>query len=212
MNSLLTWEKRLWSQGITLFAGIDEAGRGPIAGPVVAAAVMFPKETYIPGVKDSKILSPAARLKLVPVIKQQALAYSIGVVDERAIDEVNILQATCHAMQSAVSSLHLLPQHILVDGNRTIPGIDIDQTTIVGGDNLSFTIAAASILAKVARDTMMVKFHEQYPVYGFEKHKGYPTRQHIEAIRIHGFCPIHRRSFHIKALEEIPIRESQKAP
>ncbi|MEE4312551.1 MAG: ribonuclease HII [candidate division KSB1 bacterium] len=208
MDSLLTWEKRLWSQGITLFAGIDEAGRGPIAGPVVAAAVIFPKETYIPGVKDSKILSPAARAKLYPIIKQHALAHSIGVVDECEIDELNILQATYRAMKKAVKSLRVSPQHILVDGNRAIPGLHIDQTTIVGGDNRSFTIAAASILAKVTRDAMMVKFHEQYPVYGFEKHKGYPTRQHIEAIRIHGFCPIHRRSFHVRALEEFPVTDS----
>ncbi len=180
-------------------AGIDEAGRGPLAGPVVAAAVIFQEGTFIPGVDDSKKLTPRARAGLFDLIMSRALAVGIGSVDNTVIDEINILNATFLAMDRAVGSLGLRPGHLIVDGNLFRPGAaasGIPFSTVIGGDGECFSIAAASILAKVTRDRLMEEFEEVYPGYGFARHKGYGTADHRAAIFRLGFCPIHRRSFH----------------
>lgn len=200
---MLSLEQELWHQGYTFVAGVDESGRGPLAGPVVAAAVIFPQhatETW--GIRDSKELNPEQRAELVPIIKQQALACGIGVVDHVEIDRLNILQATFKAMQLAVQQLTQVPEFALVDGNG-LPSFSIPSRAVIKGDSLSLSIAAASILAKETRDALMLEWHRTYPDYGFDAHKGYATPQHIEAIRAQGFCPIHRRSFRIKELEHL---------
>ena len=196
MNSrdLLHFERALWAQGVLRVAGIDEAGRGPLAGPVVAAAVIFPPELIIPGVDDSKVLSPAQREELYPAILEGALAVGIGSADHEEIDRVNILQSTYRAMHRAVAALDIPPQHLLIDGNR-FDGLHIPFTAVVDGDARSFAIAAASIVAKVMRDRMMVMYDGLYPGYAFARHKGYGTAYHREMIRRLGPCPIHRRSF-----------------
>ena len=174
--------------------GVDEAGRGPLAGPVCAAAVILPPELELPGLNDSKRLTDARRRALYDQIVAQALAYGIAMVSETVIDEINILQATFQAMRQAVAQLSLTPALVLVDGNRD-PGLDLPTQTVVGGDGKSANIAAASILAKVTRDRYMEALAEQYPDYGFEVHKGYGTRRHYEAILSHGVTPVHRKSF-----------------
>lgn len=174
--------------------GIDEAGRGPLAGPVVAGAVILPKGKRILYINDSKKLSEKKRNELYGVIKEEALSYGIGIVSPERIDEINILQATYEAMRQAVSQLNVLPD-ILLNDAVTIPGIDVRQIPIVKGDAKSLTIASASILAKVTRDRMMIKYDSLYPEYGFAKHKGYGTKMHIEAIKEYGACPIHRKTF-----------------
>jgi ribonuclease HII len=196
MNSKVTtrFEEMLWRQGIERVAGIDEAGRGPLAGPVVAAAVVFPIGSFVEGVDDSKKLSPARREELFRRICDEALSVGIGIVDHDAIDTMNILQATYEAMHRAVARLTVCPDHLLVDGNR-FAGRGIPFTTIVGGDGFCHAIAAASIVAKVTRDRVMVEQDALYPEYGFARHKGYGTVQHRAAIARHGLCPIHRRSF-----------------
>ena len=181
-------------QGYTAVCGVDEAGRGPLAGPVCAAAVILPAGLVIEGVNDSKKLSEKKREELFPVICEKALAYGIGWADEREIDEINILQATYRAMKRAVESLPLTADYALIDGNR-MPPLAIPGTTIVKGDALSMSIAAASILAKVSRDRCMCALAETYPQYGFEKHKGYGTKAHYEALRACGPSPVHRRTF-----------------
>ena len=183
-----------------LVAGIDEAGRGPLAGPVVAAAVVFGPGTVIPGVDDSKKLTPAARARLMDRITQSALAFAVGSVDSTVIDRINILNAAFLAMDRAVGALGLRPGHLIIDGNLFRPGeasSGIPYTTVVGGDGSCFSIAAASIVAKVTRDRMMEDFDRLYPGYGFAQHKGYGTFEHREAMRRLGVCPIHRRSFHV---------------
>ncbi|HTY60611.1 MAG TPA: ribonuclease HII [Bacteroidota bacterium] len=183
-----------------LVAGIDEAGRGPLAGPVVAAAVVFGPGTVIPGVDDSKKLTPLARARLMDRITQSALAFAVGSVDSTVIDEINILNAAFLAMDRAVGALGLRPGHLIIDGNLFRPGeasSGIPYTTVVGGDGSCFSIAAASIVAKVTRDRMMEDFDRLYPGYGFAQHKGYGTFEHREAMRRLGVCPIHRRSFHV---------------
>jgi ribonuclease HII len=205
---MLCHERELWSKGVTYIAGVDEAGRGPLAGPVVAAAVIFPRDFFLSDVDDSKELSSSQRESLYHDIISGALAIGVGSVDHITIDEINILQATFRAMHKALAQLSIAPQHLLVDGNRfeiSDPFDDnrtphtnrseIPYTTIVDGDALSFSIAAASIVAKVTRDRMMEDFDEMYPGYGFAKHKGYATVEHREAIRKLGYCDIHRRSF-----------------
>ena len=196
MKDLAT-ERLYWQRGIEHLAGVDEAGRGPLAGPVVAAAVIFPKDVFIDGVDDSKKLSEKKRNTLFVLIKQQALSIGIGVVQHEVIDRINIYQASILAMRKALDDLSLQPQFAAVDGNSfkhdTLP-----YENIIDGDAKVFTIAAASIVAKVTRDHMMSEYHELYPVYGFAKHKGYGTKEHREAIRQHGLCDIHRRSFHVK--------------
>lgn len=177
-----------------ILAGVDEAGRGPLAGPVVAAAVILPPDTVIEGLNDSKKLSEKRREELFDVIKDKALAYAVYSVDEKRIDEINILQATFEAMRGAVGALEVRPELVLVDGNRS-PGLELPCETVVKGDSKSMATAAASVIAKVTRDRYMRKMAEVYPGYGFEKHKGYGTKAHYEAIERLGICDIHRRTF-----------------
>ncbi len=190
-------EKRL--KGYDIICGTDEAGRGPLAGPVYAAAVILPEELLIPGLNDSKKLSEKRREELFNVITEKAVAYSIASVDEKRIDEMNILNASLEAMNIAVGTLDIKPDFVLVDGNMT-RGLCFPCEAVVKGDAKSASIAAASILAKVSRDRYMIKMAEEYPQYGFEKHKGYGTKAHSEAILKYGPCPIHRRSFLKKLL------------
>lgn len=191
------FEERARQRGFRLIAGIDEAGRGPLAGPVVAAAVVLPDRYSHPDINDSKKLTSRSRELLFEVIRTDALAVGIGVVDSRVIDELNILRATLLAMREAVADLQVVPDCLLVDGNQSVP-LEIPQETIVKGDGRSVSIAAASIVAKVSRDRIMEIYHRQFPYYNFFKNKGYGTAEHRQAIREHGFCKIHRRSFHIK--------------
>ena len=195
------YEGEAREQGYTAVCGVDEAGRGPLAGPGCAAAVILPAGLVIEGVNDSKKLSEKKREELFPVICEKALAYGIGWADEREIDEINILQATYRAMKRAVESLPLTADYALIDGNR-MPPLAIPGTTIIKGDALSMSIAAASILAKVSRDRVMVQFSREYPQYGFEQHKGYGTAAHVQALREYGPCPLHRQSFLQKILEK----------
>jgi len=201
MNSeeFLRFERDLWRSGVHAVAGVDEAGRGPLAGPVVAAAVILPEGCFIAGVDDSKKLSPAKRALLYDRIRGEAVAVGTGIVGHEEIDMINILQATFKAMHLALESLQVQPAHILVDGNR-FRGGGIPFTTIVDGDALCHCIAAASIIAKVTRDRIMVAQDALFPVYGFARHKGYGTREHLAAIKLHGLCPIHRRSFCTRAV------------
>ena len=200
MNSeeLLRFERDLWRSGVHAVAGVDEAGRGPLAGPVVAAAVILPEGHFIAGVDDSKKLSPAKRALLYERICGEAAAVGTGIVGHQEIDTINILQATFKAMHLALGSLPVRPAHILVDGNR-FRGTGIPFTAIVDGDALCHCIAAASIIAKVTRDRIMVEQDAVFPVYGFARHKGYGTREHLAAIEQYGLCPIHRRSFCTRA-------------
>jgi len=193
-NISLDFERTLWKDGLQYVAGIDEAGRGPLAGPVVAAAVIFPTETIIEGVDDSKKLPEKKREELYPIIMEQAVGVGIGVVDHTTIDQINILQATHRAMEIALQQLQAPAQYVLVDGN-SFGKSDVPYKTIIDGDALSFTIAAASIVAKVTRDRMMREYDKKFPEYGFAQHKGYGTRFHREAILKYGLCEIHRRTF-----------------
>lgn len=195
--NLLHCEKSWWERGIETIAGVDEAGRGPLAGPVVAAAVIFPQGTFIEGVDDSKKLTPGKREMLYHDIYDRASAVAVGIVSHEVIDRINIYQASILAMRKAVDKLASLPQLVLADGN-SFSHDSIPYENIVDGDAKSFTIAAASIIAKVFRDNLMREYHEQFPVYGFAKHKGYGTKEHLDAIRRYGLCEIHRRSFHPK--------------
>ena len=193
MSELTMWEIED-SLGLNVICGVDEAGRGPLAGPVCAAAVILPKHLQIPGLTDSKKLTDKKRRELFPIIQEQAVAYGIGLASEAEIDEINILQATFLAMGRALSQLSVRPEIALIDGNRETD-FGLPVKTVVKGDSLSANIAAASVLAKVTRDNNMVELAKQYPAYGFEIHKGYPTRAHYDALRAHGPCPIHRMSF-----------------
>ena len=178
-------------------AGVDEAGRGPLAGPVVAAAVIFRPGCYIEGVNDSKQLSSALRELFFERITAEALSVGVGVVDHDVIDRINILNATYRAMHEALRQLKMVPDYVLVDGNRFLSS-GVPFTTVVRGDAGSFSIAAASIIAKVSRDRMMKDYDLQFPGYGFAQHKGYPTPGHKAAIRKLGYCPIHRRTFAVR--------------
>ena len=191
---MLEFETTARTKGYDSIAGVDEAGRGPLAGPVVAAAVLFKAGWQFEGLGDSKKLSPKTREKLFSIIKNQALGYGIGIVDVKTIDEINILQAALLAMKNAVEALPEKPNLLLVDGNKCIDS-RIEQWAIIKGDSLSQSVAAASVLAKVTRDKLMKQYHEQFPQYAFDKHKGYGTRLHRDLIREHGPCPIHRRTF-----------------
>ncbi|MBI2345478.1 MAG: ribonuclease HII [Deltaproteobacteria bacterium] len=190
----LRFERRLWSRSIQHIAGIDEVGRGSLAGPVVAAAVILPIECDLPGVDDSKRLSPAARARCYDLIVMRALAYGIGRIEAHEIDRVNIVKATCRAMEQAVSLLALQPQHLLIDGRQPIQ-TQIPQTCIVNGDRLSLSVAAASIIAKVTRDRWMEGYELSYPAFHFGAHKGYGTTRHMAELMEHGCTPLHRRSF-----------------
>ena len=187
-------ENDLYAQGYQLICGVDEAGRGPLAGPVCAAAVIMPQNVEIPGLNDSKKLSDKRRRELFPIIKETAIAYAVVLVDEKKIDEINILQATFRAMEQAVAELAANPDYVLVDGNK-LPALTIQAKAVVHGDSLSGSIAAASILAKVTRDDLMLEYAKDFPQYGFEIHKGYGTKAHCAAILEHGPCPIHRTTF-----------------
>ena len=191
---LLQYERKLWQQGIRLIAGVDEVGRGPLAGPVVAAAVVFEPEKFIPGVYDSKKLSPQKRDEFYKIIQQQAVSVGIGKVDHEEIDHINIVQATYKAMRMAVKNLKISPEYVFVDGPKA-PDFNLPTLAIIKGDSLSFFIAAASIIAKVTRDRWMEELDCVYPQYKFAKNKGYGTAEHVAALRLHGPCPIHRRSF-----------------
>lgn len=195
MNELWKYEHAAYQEGIDLVCGVDEAGRGPLAGPVCAAAVILPRDLEIEGLNDSKKLSDKRRRALYEVITEQAISYGIAMVDEKVIDEINILQATFLAMRQAVLQLSEKPALALVDGNREPDFGDIPIKTIIKGDSLSANIAAASILAKVTRDRFMEGQDAIYPQYGFCVHKGYGTKAHYEALRAYGPCPIHRRTF-----------------
>lgn len=194
LDEMLHYEKELYEKGYEYICGIDEAGRGPLCGPVVAAAVILKKGDKIEGVNDSKKLSEKKREALFEVIKERAVAYSVGIVDEKTIDEINILEATRIAMKKAVEGLSTKAEYALVDAEKKVP-IDIPYTPIVKGDALSESIAAASIIAKVTRDHIVVALDKKYPEYNFAKNKGYGTREHTDAIKKHGICEVHRVSF-----------------
>ena len=191
---LWLYEHEAAREGFACICGVDEAGRGPLAGPVCAAAVILPPDIQIEGLNDSKKLTDKKRRALYDVITEQAVSYGIAFADEQEIDEINILQATFLAMRRAVEKLTVAPDFALIDGNRA-PGLSCRERTVVHGDALSASIAAASILAKVTRDRLMEEYDAQYPQYGFAVHKGYGTQRHYAALREFGACPIHRQSF-----------------
>ena len=188
-------DQKLWKK-YNLIAGVDEAGRGPLAGPVVAAAVILPKGFLHPEIDDSKRLSPAKREGLCETITRYAIAYSFGIVEASAIDTINILQATKSAMYTAITGLNPPPQFVLIDA-LAVDALPFKQFALTKGDTLSISIAAASILAKVRRDSIMREYHKSYPQYEFHRHKGYPTKLHRDCIRKYGSCPIHRKSFRL---------------
>ena len=196
MSEVNMWEieQRYYDRGIVLLCGVDEAGRGPLAGPVCAAAVILPANVDIPGLNDSKKLSDKRRRELFPLIKEKAIAYGIAFADHNEIDEINILQATYLAMERAIAELSVKPEAAIIDGNRA-KDFGIPVETVVHGDSRSASIAAASILAKVTRDDYMLQMAEKHPGYGFEIHKGYGTKAHYEALEKLGASPIHRATF-----------------
>ena len=193
-RDLWDYETKAREKGYRLVAGADEAGRGPLAGPVVAAAVVLPADAILQGLDDSKKLSPAKREELFPKIQTQAIAYGVAVVSPEVIDEINILQAALLAIKQAVEQLKPVPDLLLIDGNQKINST-LDQWAIVKGDSKSLSIAAASVLAKVTRDHIMQDYHQLYPQYEFARHKGYGTKLHRDLIAEHGPCPIHRSTF-----------------
>ena len=196
MSNINMWEIEdgFYADDVKIICGVDEAGRGPLAGPVCAAAVVLPKGLEIPGLTDSKKLTDKKRRELFPIIQEQAIAYGIGLASHEEIDEINILQATYLAMERALAQLHTKPDIALGDGNRA-KDFGLPVRTVVKGDSLSANIAAASVLAKVTRDNLMLELAQQYPEYGFEVHKGYGTKAHYEALRQYGASPIHRVTF-----------------
>ena len=195
LNVMLTHERRLWESGRSYIAGVDEVGRGPLAGPVVAAVVILPQDFDVLGIDDSKKLSPKKREELFDVIREKALAWSVGWVGPERIDEINILEATKEAMTQAVQGLSLQPDHVLIDGNFTVRALALPQTAIVKGDANSTSIAAASILAKVTRDRYMEEMDSVYPGYAFASNKGYGTKAHYDGLKAQGLTPIHRKTF-----------------
>lgn len=194
MENLWEIENEYYDKGYTLVCGVDEAGRGPLAGPVCAGACILPRNLEIEGLNDSKKLTDQKRRKLYDIITEQAIAWAVCMADEKIIDDINILQATYQAMRGAVAGLQKAPDFVLVDGNRD-PQLGIPTLTVVKGDARCANIAAASILAKVTRDRFMEQMAEKYPAYGFEIHKGYGTKAHYAALTEHGPCEIHRMSF-----------------
>lgn len=201
MADLWAYEREYLAKGISPVAGVDEAGRGPLAGPVCAAAVILPEGLEIPGLNDSKKLTDKKRRELYDIITAEAVSYGIAMVDETVIDEINILQATFRAMEQAMLQLTETPAMVLIDGNRK-KEFPFPAETLIKGDGLSANIAAASVLAKVTRDRFMEQMAEEYPGYGFEVHKGYGTKAHYEAIARQGMCPLHRRTFLKKFYEQ----------
>lgn len=194
-NSLKVFDNSFLTKKIKLIAGVDEAGRGPIAGPVVAAAVIFEKNVYHPQINDSKKLNENMRENLYEWIIQNCISYAVSIINHDVIDEINILQATLRAMKTAVEELEVQPNLILIDGNKSFSVNDKEIKTIVRGDSKSFSIAAASILAKVTRDRIMREAAIKFPEYLWDKNKGYPTKAHIDAIKNYGITPLHRKSF-----------------
>lgn len=194
LEAMKCYESALLKQGMTLIAGVDEVGRGPLAGPVVAAAVILPPDFSVIGVDDSKKLTEKRREALFEEIRSHCICYSIGMVDHAEIDHINILQATKIAMAQAIEGLSVKPEHILIDA-LTLPNMPIPQTGIIKGDSISVSIAAASILAKVTRDRLMQTYHQEFPGYAFDQNKGYGTKAHYDGIQQQGICRIHRRSF-----------------
>ena len=196
MSNVNMWEieNGLRAEGYQLICGVDEAGRGPLAGPVCAAAVILPPNVEIPGLNDSKKLTDKKRRELFPIIKEMAISYGIGYASHEEIDQINILQATYLAMERALAQLDPKPDLALIDGNRA-KDFGIPVKTVIKGDSLSASIAAASVLAKVSRDDLMLQLAEEYPQYGFEIHKGYGTKAHYEALRTYGHSPVHRMTF-----------------
>jgi ribonuclease HII len=188
------FEEKAREQGFQVIAGLDEAGRGPLAGPVVAAAVVLPATRTLKGVADSKTLTAEQREKALVLIRKRALGIGVGIVEAEEIDRLNILQASLKAMELAVKSLPFPPDFLLIDGLHTLP-LPLRQQAMPKGDGRCLSIAAASIVAKVTRDGLMVAYHEKYPQYNFAKHKGYGTREHLQALQKHGCCPLHRQSF-----------------
>lgn len=194
IKKLKIYENKAYQQGFQLVAGLDEVGRGPIAGPVMAAAVILPRDYFLPGVNDSKLVSPKKRLELASEIKKAAVAWSIVAISSRMIDQNNILQCTREAMRICVTELQPQPDYLLIDAVK-IPNLDINQYPLIKGDSLSISIACASILAKVERDAVMESYDRLYPGYGFVHHKGYATREHCLALEEKGPCAIHRSTF-----------------
>jgi ribonuclease HII len=201
-KDMLAYEKKLWRGGWEILAGVDEVGRGPLAGPVVAACVILPKNCLLPGVDDSKKLTRIKREKLFQQIMEDAIEVGIGIVREKTIDRLNILNASLKAMWKALKKLKTSPQLVLVDGNQKIPNLPFPQMPIVKGDSKSISIASASIVAKVTRDEIMLNYHKKYPQFCFDQNKGYSTKSHLEALKEFGPCKIHRRSFKIIGLLE----------
>ncbi len=194
LKNLTQYEQKWYEKGINYIAGLDEAGRGPLAGPVAAAAVILPRGLLIEGVNDSKKLNEKTRERLYDIIIKESLAWAVGIADNNIIDEINILNATRLAMKLAVDKLEIKPDVLLIDAEK-LEGYEAAQESIVKGDALSHSIAAASIIAKVTRDRIISEYDKQYSEYGFSKHKGYGTAEHINAIKENGLCPIHRRTF-----------------
>lgn len=190
---LLKYEKELYDNGINLIAGVDEVGRGPLIGPVVAAAVILPKDYKLEGLTDSKKLSEKKRDKFYDIIKRDAISIGIGLMDEKVIDDVNIYEATKLAMKEAINNLNIKPEHILIDAMPL--ELSIPTTSIIKGDAKSESIAAASVIAKVTRDKMMYDLDKEYPMYGFKNHKGYPTKKHIEALKEYGLIDGYRKTY-----------------
>lgn len=190
---MLEYENELYEKGITLIAGVDEVGRGPLIGPVVAAAVILPKGFYHPGIKDSKKLSEKKREELYKVITENALSIGVGTVSEEVIDEINIYEATKIAMKEAINNLSSSPEHVLIDAMKL--ELIMPSTSIIKGDALSESIAAASIIAKVTRDHLLMKMDEEYPMYDLKNNKGYGTKKHLEALEKYGACKYHRKSY-----------------
>ena len=192
-NDLLVFERELYDKGIKFIAGVDEVGRGPLFGPVVAAAVILKKDYNLKGLTDSKKLTEKKRNEFYEIIKKDAVAIGIGIIDEKKIDEVNIYEATKLAMKEAINNLKVKPEHILIDAMPL--ELDIPTTSIIKGDSKSESIAAASVIAKVTRDSMMYEMDKKYPLYGFGSHKGYPTKKHIEALKEYGVIDGYRKTF-----------------
>ena len=194
IQQLLIEEKKLWKKGFLLLAGVDEAGRGPLAGPVVAGACILPAKFHLPGLNDSKMLTESKREKLFIQIQTQAIDYALGSAEPAEIDVLNILQATKLAMKRSIEGLTVRPHYLLIDA-LNLPDVQLPQLPLIGGDHLSASIAAASILAKVTRDRLMVQLHSLYPEYTFSKNKGYGTSEHMQVLKRLGPCPLHRKSF-----------------
>ena len=209
MNLIKDFDNSFLTKRIKLVAGVDEVGRGPLAGPVVAAAVIFPPDTIIEGINDSKQLSEKERETLIPDILKKSISCSVSVISHSKIDEINILQASLLAMSISVSRLKIVPDLVLVDGNKKFEFMR-PVLPIVKGDSKSFSIAAASIIAKVARDRVMKRLDIKFPQYSWNKNKGYPTREHIKAVKLYGPSPLHRKTFLKNILPEFAVSQGKK--